>query len=193
MNYSRITPETFYADFQNLTPEEMYSTIDAKTDQLYEDMMAVVTAMLPAIVLIGASEALMNILTSIEFEGYSLSNGQKVKLSKFLEKKSKADNLSAEEDQALTIKGIVDEIKNDIKSNSHFIKHRLVEELKSTVKVGNIIRRAVNRIKKMAVFGIRSSYHVGKDAYFQVVYTKKTMFDWVTAHDKDVCGFCRFF
>ena len=185
--------ELFYQDIQGWTAEEMYAGIEERTNLLYEDIIAIMGAMLPAIVLIGVADALIDVFASMAKDRYLLTSSEKEELTQKLEKKVKVNNNYSETDQKLTVRAIVDEVKNDLKTSSHFIKARQEKEPDAKVKTGNIVSRAVNRIKRMVIHGVMSSYNTGKKAYYNFVYKKDTTYDWITKHDSDVCPFCNFF
>lgn len=185
--------ELFYQDIQAMPPEELYTNIDSRVDLLYEDIIAIMTAMLPAILLIGITDALLDIFKDMNSERYLLTSKEKEQLTKNLEDKIKPDNKYGETEQKLTIKGILSEVKNDLKTSAYFIKHRQQQEPNSKVKSGVIIQRAVYRIKRMVIHGVMTSYNTGKKAYYEHVYTNETKYDWITKHDDKVCSFCTFF
>jgi len=185
--------ELFYQDIQSMSPEDMYAGIDDRVNTLYDDILLIIESMLPAIVLIGIADALLDVFGSMSDSRFLLTSTEKENLAKQLEEKVKVDNKYSLTDQKLTVRAICDEVKNDLKTSSHFIKARQEQEPDAKVKTGVIVRRAVYRIKRMVVHGVMSSYNTAKKAYYNFVYKKDTLYDWITKHDNDVCSFCRFF
>ena len=183
----------FYWDYQSMTPDEIYSKVDSRVDTLYEDLLSVIIVMIPAIALMGTADALSDVLKHLSIEGADLDEVTKQNLIKELEKKSKIDLGSAVEEQKLTARGIVEEVRNDLKIGAYTAKKRLKKEPGTSVKVGNIVRRAVTRIKRMAAYGTMTAYNNAKLHYYDFVYTSTTLYDWVTKRDASVCKFCRFF
>lgn len=185
--------EVFYKEYEDVPPDELYSTIDKRSEQLYKDILAVIMAFLPLIALIGISEAIDDIVEKINFEGIRLSDKE---LSKLTERLMDEYNVKLQypiKEQKLTAKGIVDEVKNDLKVGAFYAKNRIKSEPNYKVKVGNVISRAVKRTKRMITHGVMSAYNEGKRVYYSNVYTKGTLYDWITMRDPKVCKFCAFF
>lgn len=187
--------EMFYLEFKDLPPDEVLETVDQRCDQLYDDIATVIGAMLISIGVIGAAAAIEDILwaldtTPISGGGYTT---RRAEFAKQIERMIQVDLESITTEQGYTARAIVEEIRNDLRTSAYFILQRLEKEPKAQIKLGNIIKRAVDRIKRMSTYGAMGAFNQAKTDYFTTVFTIETEYEWITKMDGKVCPICMFF
>lgn len=195
--------QAFYKRYKGKDPEFILKNIDKDVQQLHDDMEAVIIQKVPEAYQLGAESAVaaamgIALKRSKEIKDSAEKDLKKATLKKIgMDKKGSKDAVNIDKSllqQEVSLKGITDEIRNDLKSSAVFVDHRQDKETNLEVKSGNVLNRAVNRIKAMGMYGSRVAYDAGNLAALSIIFNPELMkFNWISMRDDNVCPDCEYF
>lgn len=160
-----------YADYKDKTPEYVIRNVKKDTEQLHKDLDKKVDKL---------DELWKNQTNKTLLDaGIPKENLGKAKI-----KYNIKDGVL---EQRSTVKGIVDELRNGLKSKAHFYLNRGINKL---YNVKSNFSQASKRLKWQVESGFRHTVQKAKRAVQVFLYNDPLAY-WVTKQDNRVCPYCR--
>jgi hypothetical protein len=160
-----------YTQYKDKSPDYILKHVDKDTEQLFKDLE-------------GKVDKLDDVFTNTTHKtlidaGIPAENLPKARIKNTI----KFGKL----EQKSTIRGIVDELRNGLKSKAYFYKNRGITEL---YNIKSNFNQASKRLKNTVESGFRTTIEKAKREAQIFLYGDPLAY-WVTMHDDRVCPYCQ--